>query len=203
MTTAVRLPAVVCCRCTPTQKVRAGSGRSCRRQAPPEPRTPAPRTRLSLLVESISALFGSHMRGGTTPWGGVVPFPRSSGGHGTRASASDGTHGVRHRRRRQRCQHDSGRRCWCGARVGVGAAVGGSACEKKKGPQLCRARLPYAISSRGSWLGLEYVGVGIVGKEGRQASLAADFSVPQFSHIVRLLCTCCSTCVWGWERDRP
>jgi phospholipid-translocating ATPase len=31
------------------------------------------------------------------------------------------------------------------------------------------------------------VGVGIVGKEGRQASLAADFSVTQFSHLMRLL----------------
>ena len=31
------------------------------------------------------------------------------------------------------------------------------------------------------------VGIGIVGKEGRQASLAADFSVLQFSHILRLL----------------
>lgn len=31
------------------------------------------------------------------------------------------------------------------------------------------------------------VGVGIVGKEGRQASLAADFSVTQFSHIKRLI----------------
>jgi phospholipid-translocating ATPase len=31
------------------------------------------------------------------------------------------------------------------------------------------------------------VGVGIVGKEGRQASLAADFSVLQFSHLMRLL----------------
>jgi len=31
------------------------------------------------------------------------------------------------------------------------------------------------------------VGIGIVGKEGRQASLAADFSVPQFSYIKRLL----------------
>ncbi|EFX85164.1 hypothetical protein DAPPUDRAFT_314296 [Daphnia pulex] len=30
-------------------------------------------------------------------------------------------------------------------------------------------------------------GIGIVGKEGKQASLAADFSIPQFSHIVRLL----------------
>ncbi|BFZ12719.1 hypothetical protein BsWGS_15758 [Bradybaena similaris] len=30
-------------------------------------------------------------------------------------------------------------------------------------------------------------GIGIVGKEGRQASLAADFSVTQFSHIGRLL----------------
>jgi phospholipid-translocating ATPase len=31
------------------------------------------------------------------------------------------------------------------------------------------------------------VGVGIVGKEGRQASLAADFSITQFSHITKLL----------------
>jgi len=32
-----------------------------------------------------------------------------------------------------------------------------------------------------------HVGVGIVGKEGMQASLAADFSITQFSHIGRLL----------------
>ncbi|KAI8914779.1 hypothetical protein DFJ77DRAFT_431040 [Powellomyces hirtus] len=32
-----------------------------------------------------------------------------------------------------------------------------------------------------------HVGVGIVGKEGKQASLAADFSVIQFSHLTRLL----------------
>lgn len=31
------------------------------------------------------------------------------------------------------------------------------------------------------------VGVGIVGKEGRQASLAADFSVEQFCHLTKLL----------------
>ncbi|GAB7365344.1 hypothetical protein MBLNU230_g6424t1 [Neophaeotheca triangularis] len=31
------------------------------------------------------------------------------------------------------------------------------------------------------------VGVGIVGKEGRQASLAADFSITQFSHLAKLL----------------
>ncbi|KAK7466492.1 putative aminophospholipid-translocase [Stygiomarasmius scandens] len=31
------------------------------------------------------------------------------------------------------------------------------------------------------------VGIGIVGKEGKQASLAADFSVNQFSHITKLL----------------
>ena len=31
------------------------------------------------------------------------------------------------------------------------------------------------------------VGVGIVGKEGKQASLAADFSITQFSHVSRLL----------------
>lgn len=32
------------------------------------------------------------------------------------------------------------------------------------------------------------VGLGIVGKEGKQASLAADFSILQFSHISKLLC---------------
>lgn len=31
------------------------------------------------------------------------------------------------------------------------------------------------------------LGIGIAGVEGRQASLAADFSVPQFSHLARLL----------------
>lgn len=30
-------------------------------------------------------------------------------------------------------------------------------------------------------------GIGIAGREGLQASLAADFSVPQFSHLARLL----------------
>jgi phospholipid-translocating ATPase len=30
-------------------------------------------------------------------------------------------------------------------------------------------------------------GVGIVGKEGRQASLAADFSINQFSYLTKLL----------------
>jgi len=31
------------------------------------------------------------------------------------------------------------------------------------------------------------VGIGIVGKEGKQASLAADFSINQFSHLTKLL----------------
>ena len=31
------------------------------------------------------------------------------------------------------------------------------------------------------------IGVGIVGKEGRQASLAADFSIVQFCHLTKLL----------------
>jgi phospholipid-translocating ATPase len=31
------------------------------------------------------------------------------------------------------------------------------------------------------------VGVGIVGKEGQQASLAADFSILQFRYLTRLL----------------
>lgn len=34
-----------------------------------------------------------------------------------------------------------------------------------------------------------HVGVGIVGKEGMQAALAADFSITQFSHLTKLLCT--------------
>ncbi len=33
-----------------------------------------------------------------------------------------------------------------------------------------------------------HVGVGIVGKEGKQASLAADFSITQFSFLTKLLC---------------
>jgi phospholipid-translocating ATPase len=37
------------------------------------------------------------------------------------------------------------------------------------------------------------VGVGIVGKEGRQASLAADFSVMQFSHLTKLLRKLCTS----------
>lgn len=32
-----------------------------------------------------------------------------------------------------------------------------------------------------------FTGIGIAGKEGRQASLAADFSIPQFSHLARLI----------------
>ena len=35
------------------------------------------------------------------------------------------------------------------------------------------------------------VGVGIVGKEGKQASLAADFSITQFSHLTKLLGNFC------------
>jgi phospholipid-translocating ATPase len=33
------------------------------------------------------------------------------------------------------------------------------------------------------------VGLGIVGKEGKQASLAADFSINQFSYVSRLIRT--------------
>ncbi|CAG8444453.1 1401_t:CDS:2 [Acaulospora colombiana] len=33
-----------------------------------------------------------------------------------------------------------------------------------------------------------HVGIGIVGKEGKQASLAADFSITQFSYVLKLLC---------------
>jgi phospholipid-translocating ATPase len=35
-----------------------------------------------------------------------------------------------------------------------------------------------------------HIGVGIVGKEGMQAALAADFSVTQFSFITKLFCMC-------------
>lgn len=34
---------------------------------------------------------------------------------------------------------------------------------------------------------MDGAGVGIVGKEGRQASLAADFSITQFSYLTKLL----------------
>jgi phospholipid-translocating ATPase len=34
------------------------------------------------------------------------------------------------------------------------------------------------------------VGIGIVGKEGLQASLAADYSLTQFHHIAKLLLVC-------------
>lgn len=43
------------------------------------------------------------------------------------------------------------------------------------------------LQSSGHSLILDLLGVGIVGKEGRQASLAADFSVTQFSHLTKLL----------------
>ena len=48
------------------------------------------------------------------------------------------------------------------------------------------------------------VGIGLVGKEGKQASLAADFSVTQFNHISRLLVWhgrnrfVCALIVWVW-----
>lgn len=32
-----------------------------------------------------------------------------------------------------------------------------------------------------------FLGIGIEGREGKQASLAGDFSIPQFSHLARLL----------------
>ena len=38
-----------------------------------------------------------------------------------------------------------------------------------------------------NWFRLTPSGVGIVGKEGKQASLAADFSINQFSYLTRLL----------------
>jgi phospholipid-translocating ATPase len=39
---------------------------------------------------------------------------------------------------------------------------------------------------RATYIGF-LAGIGIAGREGLQASLAADFSVPQFSHLARLL----------------
>lgn len=38
-----------------------------------------------------------------------------------------------------------------------------------------------------SWLRTDWIGIGIVGKEGKQASLAADFSINQFSYLTKLL----------------
>lgn len=38
-----------------------------------------------------------------------------------------------------------------------------------------------------SMIQMAHLGIGVVGKEGMQASLAADFSITQFKHIVRLL----------------
>ena len=51
-------------------------------------------------------------------------------------------------------------------------------------------KLTCAIGDGGndvSMIQMAHVGVGIVGKEGQQASLAADFSITQFSHLTRLL----------------
>lgn len=47
-----------------------------------------------------------------------------------------------------------------------------------------------AIGDGGNDVGMihaAHVGIGIVGREGRQAALAADFSVSQFSHLARLV----------------
>lgn len=44
--------------------------------------------------------------------------------------------------------------------------------------------LPFALKDITDY---EFLGVGIVGKEGKQASLAADFSVTQFSFLTKLL----------------
>ncbi|KAI8816347.1 putative NEO1-P-type ATPase [Fimicolochytrium jonesii] len=54
----------------------------------------------------------------------------------------------------------------------------------------CTGQRTCAIGDGGndvSMIQAAHVGVGIVGKEGKQASLAADFSVTQFSHLTRLL----------------
>lgn len=71
--------------------------------------------------------------------------------------------GLLHRRRWQRCQHDPSRRCRY--------VLGDSA--------FSPIFLSRAI--------LLLIGVGIVGKEGKQASLAADFSINQFSFLTKLL----------------
>eukprot|EP01087_Luapelamoeba_hula_P020418 TRINITY_DN6962_c0_g1_i1.p1 TRINITY_DN6962_c0_g1~~TRINITY_DN6962_c0_g1_i1.p1 ORF type:complete len:1107 (+),score=152.37 TRINITY_DN6962_c0_g1_i1:336-3656(+) len=55
---------------------------------------------------------------------------------------------------------------------------------KKNGKRTC------AIGDGGndvSMIQAAHVGIGIVGKEGKQASLAADFSITQFSHLTRLI----------------
>lgn len=46
------------------------------------------------------------------------------------------------------------------------------------------------------------VGIGIVGKEGKQAALAADFSINQFSYLTRLLRTSW-LCCWLRQQGHP
>jgi phospholipid-translocating ATPase len=54
---------------------------------------------------------------------------------------------------------------------------------------LTATSLSYSLAATGAddLLSHRSTGVGIVGKEGRQASLAADFSINQFSYLTKLL----------------
>jgi phospholipid-translocating ATPase len=70
-------------------------------------------------------------------------------------------------------------------------------CSPTQKAEIARLIKPYAGATRVCAIGdggndvsmiqEAHVGIGIVGKEGRQASLAADFSLSQFSHLSRLL----------------
>jgi phospholipid-translocating ATPase len=51
-------------------------------------------------------------------------------------------------------------------------------------PQMLVRQIDHGLKWSTFW---SATGVGIVGKEGKQASLAADFSVTQFSHLTKLL----------------
>ena len=51
-------------------------------------------------------------------------------------------------------------------------------------------RCTAAIGDGGNDVGMihaAHVGIGVEGREGKQASLAADFSIAQFSHLARLV----------------
>jgi hypothetical protein len=104
-----------------------------------------------------------HQHCYTTTCGSCVPvLSNSEGGCSPVDPAVYQEASVLHRRWRKRCQHDPGCRRWSVIQY-------------------------HALYELGSSEGIFWTGVGIVGKEGKQASLAADFSINQFSHLTKLL----------------
>ncbi|CAK9296422.1 unnamed protein product [Gordionus sp. m RMFG-2023] len=73
------------------------------------------------------------------------------------------------------------------SRLGRGSSKTPKLVKGSIGNEKCRA---CAVGDGGNDVGMiqtAHVGVGIAGKEGKQASLAADFSLAQFSHLARLI----------------